>query len=71
MRFVAHGRLLPAGITRFVVPGRILRLNAPLEVLAGPEPIAQKRAWLDLFVQTKLAGRGMRYYEEPVVLLDE
>jgi hypothetical protein len=71
MRFVARGRLLPAGITRFVVPGRILRLNAPLDILAGPKPISQKRAWLDQWVQTKLASRAVRYYEEPVVLLDE
>ena len=71
MRLVGQGRLLPAGITRFIVPGRILRLNAPLAVLAANEPIAQKRDWLDNLVQTKLAGRGVRYYEEPVVLLDE
>lgn len=71
MRLVSQGRLLPAGITRFIVPGRILRLNAPLAVLAANEPIAPKRDWLDKLVQAKLAGRGVRYYEEPVVLLDE
>jgi phosphoglycerate dehydrogenase-like enzyme len=71
MGLVARGQLLPAGITRFVVPGRILRLNVPLTILAAAEPISKKRDWLDRLVQTKLAGRGVRYYEEPVVLLDE
>lgn len=71
MKLVASGRLLPAGITRFVVPGRILRLNAPLSVLAASEPISHKREWLDQLVQSKLAGRSVRYYQEPVVLLDE
>ncbi len=28
-----QGRFFPAGITRFLIPGRILRLNAPLDVL--------------------------------------
>lgn len=71
MRLVGQGHLLPAGITRFVVPGRVLRLNVPLTVLAADEPIAKKRDWLDNLVQTKLAKRAVRYYEEPVVLLDE
>jgi phosphoglycerate dehydrogenase-like enzyme len=71
MGLVARGQLLPAGITRFVVPGRILRLNVPLTVLASNEPLNKKRDWLDRLVQTKLAGRSVRYYEEPVLLLDE
>jgi phosphoglycerate dehydrogenase-like enzyme len=71
MKLVAGGSLLPAGITRFVVPGRILRLNAPLSILAAPESISHKREWLDRLVQSKLAGRSVRYYQEPVVLLDE
>jgi hypothetical protein len=71
MQIAAKGRLLPAGMTRFVIPGRILRLNAPLKVLASSEPLAQKREWLDNLVQTKLSGRALRYYAEPVVLLDE
>ncbi|HMN29719.1 MAG TPA: hypothetical protein PKE45_16330, partial [Caldilineaceae bacterium] len=71
LQLVGRGQLLPAGITRFVVPGRILRLNVPLTVLASPEPLAKKREWLDKLVQSKLAGRSVRYYQEPVMLLDE
>ncbi|RIK42937.1 MAG: hypothetical protein DCC55_07245 [Chloroflexi bacterium] len=71
MRQVAHGRLLPAGITRFVTPGRILRLNVPLSILASAEPISHKRAWLDRLVESKLTSRSVRYYQEPVILLDE
>ena len=37
----------------------------------SPEPISHKREWLDRLVQSKLAGRSVRYYQEPVVLLDE
>lgn len=66
-----QGRTVPAGITRFIIPGRILRLNAPLDRLAVEEPLAAKRAWLEGLVREKLVGRQVRFYEEPVVLLDE
>jgi hypothetical protein len=68
---VAAGETLPAGITRFIIPGRILRLNAPLDMLAGDAPLAEKRAWLDDLVAERLTYRQVRYYEEPVLLLDE
>ena len=71
LELAAHGRTVPAGITRFVIPGRILRLNAPLEMLSADEPLAVKRSWLDNLVRERLSYRQVRYYEEPVVLLDE
>lgn len=66
-----RSRLLPAGITRFLIPGRILRLNAPLDMLAASVAPSVKADWLDRIVEEKLANRGVRYYEEPVMLLDE
>jgi hypothetical protein len=71
LALAAHGRTVPAGITRFIIPGRILRLNAPLDRLAADEPLAAKQQWLADFIRDKIAGRQVRYYEEPVVLLDE
>jgi hypothetical protein len=71
LALAAQGRTVPAGITRFVISGRILRLNAPLAQLAVDEPLAAKQAWLDNLIREKLRGRQVRYYEEPVVLLDE
>ena len=67
----ADGQLLPAGLTRFVIPGRILRLNADLERLKRDEPLAQKRAWFNQFLAGKLSRSRLRVYQEPVVLLDE
>ena len=71
LQIAKRGDLLPAGITRFVVPGRILRLNVPLAELISDEPISLKHDWLDRFVQAKLGDRQARYYEEPIVLFDE
>lgn len=67
----SQGKLLPAGLTRFVIPGRILRLNADLERLKKEEPLPAKRAWFNDFLEEKLARSRMRYYQEPVILLDE
>ena len=71
LTLAAQGRTVPAGITRFVIPGRILRLNAPLARLASDEPLESKRRWLDNLVRERLAERQVRYYQEPVILLDE
>lgn len=67
----SRGDFLPAGLTRFVIPGRILRLNADLARLKKEEPLATKRQWFNQFLEDKLARSRLRYYQEPVVLLDE
>lgn len=67
----SRGELLPAGLTRFVIPGRILRVNADLARLKQEEPLAAKRAWFNQFLADKLARSRLRYYQEPVILLDE
>jgi len=41
-----QGAYLPPGITRHIIPGRVLRINFPLEVLAEDRPIEEKNAWL-------------------------
>ncbi len=71
MDFVMTGQRLPAGITRFVVPGRILRLNFPMEILYADKPLGEKNEALQKFLQERLARRRVRYYQEPVILLDE
>jgi hypothetical protein len=67
----SRGDFLPAGLTRFVIPGRILRLNADLARLKKDEPLSTKRQWFNQFLEDKLARSRLRYYQEPVVLLDE
>jgi hypothetical protein len=67
----AAGDFLPAGLTRFVIPGRILRLNADLARLKVDEPLEDKRAWFEGFLASRLSQSRLRYYQEPVILLDE
>jgi hypothetical protein len=63
--------VLPAGITRHIIPGRALRVNAPLNLLRNPQPLAEKQAWLDTWLHERRAERGVRYYAEPTFLFDE
>lgn len=67
----ARGGRLPTGITRHIIPGRALRLNVPLSVLAGPEGAAAKQRHLDATLQERWLEHGVRYYAEPTYLFDE
>jgi hypothetical protein len=71
LQIAKAGNLLPAGITRFVIPGRVLRLNLDLSFLKSEDPLPEKNAWLTKFVIEKQANSTVRYYAEPVYLLDE
>jgi len=62
--------LLPAGITRFVVPDRALRLNYGLDELrAGALEAKQRR--LDEMIQERARLGRVRRYAEPVIILDD
>jgi hypothetical protein len=63
--------VLPAGITRHIIPGRALRINAPLDLMQDARPLAEKQAWLESWLHARRADRGVRYYAEPTFLFDE
>ncbi len=66
-----NGSKLPMGVTRHIIPGRALRINIPLDILESNQPLDQKNAWLDRWLQDKILERHVRYYQEPVFLFDE
>lgn len=71
LQIARAGRVLPAGITRFIIPGRVLRINADLNYLKADKPLAEKNEWLRQLMIDKLSRSAVRYYQEPVYLLDE
>ena len=72
LQFARAGHVLPAGITRFIIPGRVLRLNADLALLKSADtPLSEKNEWLYQRLVDRLDKNGVRYYQEPVYLLDE
>ena len=63
--------LLPAGITRFIVPGRALRVKVDLELLGSPGTETDKQRMLDDLMADRAGEGRIRRYEEPVVILDD
>jgi L-serine kinase (ATP) / ParB family transcriptional regulator, heme-responsive regulator len=68
---VRDGALLPAGITRFVIPGRVLSLNAPLAPLRAEPSTAALNQWLTDLVASRRAEGRVRHYPEPVFVFDD
>ncbi|HEX6290422.1 MAG TPA: hypothetical protein VFZ66_14630 [Herpetosiphonaceae bacterium] len=64
------GGILPAGITRHIIPGRVLRLNTPLSMLRSATFAAQQN-WFAAWVAERIASGHARLYNEPTWLFDE
>jgi L-serine kinase (ATP) / ParB family transcriptional regulator, heme-responsive regulator len=62
---------LPAGVTRFVVTGRVLLLNAALDPLRSDRPVEELNEWLGGLVAGRRAEARIRYYPEAVYVLDD
>jgi hypothetical protein len=63
--------LLPAGITRFNVPGRALRLNADLAMLEPSGSVAEAQALLDQLIRARMNSGRVRHYPSSVIIFDE
>ena len=62
---------LPTGITRFVIPGRVLRVDFPLEILRSATPREVKNGKLEAYIRERLRRGRVRSYQESVILFDE
>jgi len=62
---------LPTGVTRHLIPGRALRVNVPLEILAGSEEVSRKDERLRELIRARLLDGHVRYYPEGAFLFDE
>ncbi len=72
MALAREDQFLPTGITRHVIPGRALHVNAPLAVLADQaQSLEGKNRWLEQWIKERLAGHGVRFYQESTFLFDE
>ncbi|MGH9247636.1 MAG: hypothetical protein ACRD29_25665 [Acidimicrobiales bacterium] len=66
-----NGARLPAGITRFVIAGRVLAVNAPLAPLRSDRTLDELNEWLAELVATRRAQGRIRHYPESVFVLDD
>ncbi len=62
---------LPAGTTRHIIPGRVLRVNIDLDFLKADMPTEEKNKVLSEKLNQLTAERKVRYYPEPVWVFDE
>jgi hypothetical protein len=65
------GELLPTGLTRHLIQGRVLRVNYPLSELKSAEPLEVKNAHLKAWLQRKMSSKEVRFYGEMTYLFDE
>ncbi len=71
MKAAVGDDLLPAGITRFIVRDRTLRLGVDLELLRSPGTADDKQRTLDDLLASRAQEGRIRRYEEPVIILDD
>lgn len=72
VRAVAEGGgRLPSGLTRILVPRRVLGFNLQLPLLKSHLPLDEKRRWLAEEIQHKVAEHKVRYYQEPTFVFDD
>ena len=71
LQIIEAGNVMPAGITRSLISGRVMRLNADFEYLKSDRDIDEKNKWLYDLVMEKLSKDQTRYYAEPIYLMDE
>lgn len=71
MALARDGELLPAGLTRHLIQGRILRVNYPLSELKSSESLETKNLRLQEWLRQKMASREVRFYGEMTYSFDE
>ena len=62
---------LPSGITRFLVPRRVLGFNLRLPLLKSNLPLEEKNRWLQDEIHHKVTEHKVRYYQEPTFVFDD
>lgn len=62
---------LPAGISRHMIPNRVLHIKILIDALKSDENIDKKNEELEKYVQYKIDTKKVRLYREPILVFDE
>ena len=68
---VQKGILLPFGVTRFIVPHRILGLEISCSVLSAQTPLSEKNLFLKELLTYRIKTKKTKFYQESVTLFNE
>jgi ParB-like nuclease domain len=62
---------LPAGISRHLIPNRVLHIKILVEALKTDEHLDKRNEDLENFIQYKIDTKKVRLYREPILVFDE
>jgi putative CocE/NonD family hydrolase len=68
---VQKGILLPFGVTRFIVPNRVLGLEISCLVLSAQTPLSEKNLFLKELLAYRIKTKKAKFYQESVTLFNE
>jgi hypothetical protein len=63
--------LFPFGVTRFVIPQRILGLEVSCSVLGDRAPLSEKNLFLKELLSYRVKNKKAKFYQESVLLFNE
>jgi hypothetical protein len=71
IELASKGILFPFGVTRFVIPQRILGLGISCSVLGAKVPLSEKNLFLKELMSYRVKSKKARFYEKSVFLFNE
>jgi hypothetical protein len=71
LNLVQKGILLPFGVTRFIVPNRVLGLEVSSLVLSAQTPLSEKNLFLKELLAYRIKTKKAKFYQESVTLFNE
>jgi hypothetical protein len=71
LNLALKGILLPFGVTRFIVPNRVLGLEVSCSVLAAQTSLLEKNLFLKELLIYRLKTQKAKFYQESVTLFNE
>jgi hypothetical protein len=71
VKIAANENKVPAGITRHLLPNRVLRIKFEIEKLMTDENLDGRNKELDLLIRQKAESKKVRLYKEPLLIFDE
>jgi hypothetical protein len=71
LQLISNKQKLPAGITRIILPKRVLGLNTSLELLRSSSSLEEKNIHLNEIIKEKVAEKSIRFYQESTFVFDE
>lgn len=71
LQIAVSAQKLPAGITRHLIPNRVLHIKILIEALKTDEHLDKRNEELEKFIQYKIDTQKVRLYREPILVFDE